>query len=76
MENYYPVFKFIVNNYGYGDKTILWVVARNYDEAYDYVSNDDSYRIDLDYSDKYMVSTSFKCYVKDETCLPYIEDQD
>lgn len=76
MKNLFPVFKFVVNNFGYGDKTTLWVVARNYDEAYELIDSYDSYRLDYDYSDKYMASTSFYCEVKDEERLPYIEDED
>lgn len=73
MENLYPVFMFVVDNYGHGEKTEIWIVAKDYEQAFECLEEQDR-NIDYDYSDKYMSSTGYYMEVKNpEENLPFVD---
>jgi len=72
---YFPVFHFVVNNYGYGDKTDLFVVACNYDEAYNFINDNELYNLDMDYCDENMSNTGFVKELESDEHLPYEDMQ-
>lgn len=67
---YYPVFHFVVNNYGHGVRTEVFIVAHNYQEAYDYL-NDGTDNIDWDYSDENSADTGYLVKLESDEYLPY-----
>ena len=71
---YFPVYHFVVNNYGYGDRTDLFIVARNYQEAFDYVNDDDN-TMDWDYCDENSSDTGWVKALESDEHLPYEDER-
>ena len=69
----YPVFKFTVDNWGYGEKATLFIVATDYDQAYNHLESLDR-NIDIDSSDSYMAGTGYFASASKEH-LPYVDDE-
>ena len=74
MEKYYPVYSFVVDNYGYGEKTNLWIVAKNYEQAFLLLESLNR-NIDLDYCDEFMADTGYYKKLNDDSGLPYVDNE-
>lgn len=71
MKTKVSIYHFTVNNYGYGEKTELFVVANNEKEAYQLVV-DEHYNIDHD-NPTFKTEWFIELEEKDLNFLPYID---